>query len=264
MIRARVTAALVVITIVAVILFVLPENAIYLSSRGLVIPAFVPTDSFPVWLAFVGLGGLAAAFAWYVQSRRERHIEISAHPGRYATVIFLLFVVIGWVVIGDAPFVFDMPVPQIAVDGTGTEIIRRITGGETISPEYAAIVTGLALYTAAFISEIVRAGIQAVPHGQTEAALAVGLTKPQTLRMIILPQALRVIIPPLGNQYLNLTKNSSLATAIAFADLFAISKIVMHQSGQEVVMIVSVMLTYLAASLSISAVMNWVNRRMSL
>jgi general L-amino acid transport system permease protein len=124
--------------------------------------------------------------------------------------------------------------------------------------------TGLTLYTAAFIGEIVRAGIQAISYGQIEAASAVGLNRSQTLQLIILPQALRIIIPPLGNQYLNLTKNSSLATAIGFLDVFAITKTIIHQSGQDVVMIIAVMITYLASSLIISAGMNWLNGRMRL
>ena len=170
----------------------------------------------------------------------------------------------GWVIAGAAPLSADIPTAQIATLSDGREVVRRIDGGETISPEYAALVVGLILYTAAFIGEIVRAGIQAVSYGQLEASYALGLSKSETLRRIVLPQALRVIIPPLGNQYLNLTKNSSLATAIGFMDVFAVSKTIIHQAGQGVVMIISVMLTYLIASLTISLAMNWLNGRMRL
>lgn len=126
----------------------------------------------------------------------------------------------------------------------------------------AALVLGaLVIYTSSFIAEIVRAGIQAVPKGQIEAARALGLSQGDLLRRVILPQALRVIIPPLGNQYLNLAKNSSLATVVAYADIYATSVTMAGTSGQSVPIIIMVMGTYLIISLTISAVMNWVNRR---
>jgi general L-amino acid transport system permease protein len=120
------------------------------------------------------------------------------------------------------------------------------------------------LYTAAFIAEVVRSGIQAVPYGQIEAATAQGFTRAQQLRLIILPQAMRVIIPPLINQYLNLTKNSSLAIAVAFPDLFNVSQTIGNQTGQNVQIIALVMGTYLVISLIISGIMNFVNRRMQI
>ncbi len=263
-IRGRIITTLIVIGIVAIILFALPDSIIYLSSRGLVIPAILPTATSATWLAFVGLAVLAASFIWYVRSELERRTGQPSKRTQYAVLTFLVVTLIGWLVIGEAPFVFDIPIPQIAELSDGRQVIRRINGGETISPEYAALMTGLTLYTAAFIGEIVRAGIQAISYGQIEAASAVGLNRTQTLQLIILPQALRIIIPPLGNQYLNLTKNSSLATAIGFLDVFAVTKTIIHQSGQDVVMIIAVMITYLIASLTISAGMNWLNGRMRL
>jgi general L-amino acid transport system permease protein len=140
----------------------------------------------------------------------------------------------------------------------------RFGTGEILSPEYVALTLALIIYTAAFIAEIVRAGILAVPYGQLEAARALGLNQPQVLRLVVLPQALRVIIPPLTNQYLNLAKNSSLAIAISFADVYQVMNTVGNQSGQSVTSIVIVMLTFLAISLAISAVMNWVNGRFQL
>jgi general L-amino acid transport system permease protein len=127
-----------------------------------------------------------------------------------------------------------------------------------------ALLLGLVVYTSAFIGEIVRGGIQAVPYGQIEAARALGLSSGQMLWLVILPQALRVIIPPLGNQYLNLTKNSSLAIAIGYADLFLVTQTIMNTSGQSVTGIFMVMMTYLAMSLTISLVMNVINRRFQL
>ncbi len=140
----------------------------------------------------------------------------------------------------------------------------RLEVGTSISPNYMALLVGLVVYTSAFIGEIVRAGIQAVPWGQVEASRALGLSTPQTLRMIILPQALRVIIPPLGNQYLNLSKNSSLATAIAYADTYQVGQTMMNQSGQSIPGFVMILVVYLTLSLLISLVMNLVNSRFQL
>ncbi len=137
-------------------------------------------------------------------------------------------------------------------------------GGTTLSPEFAAILIGLVIYTAAFIAEVVRAGILAVPRGQTEAARAQGFTEMQILQLVILPQALRIIIPPLISQYLNLTKNSSLAIGIAFLDLYAVSNTMLFQSGRVVEVFLMVMAAYLSMSLTISMLMNYVNRRLAL
>ena len=133
-----------------------------------------------------------------------------------------------------------------------------------MTPSFAAILIGLVLYTGAFIAEIVRAGMQSVPKGQTEAARALGLSEGQRLRLIILPQAMRVIIPPLTSQYLNLAKNSSLAIAVGFADMWAISYTTLNQSGRAVQVFLIVMASYLTLSLLISFLLNWYNRRISL
>jgi len=135
----------------------------------------------------------------------------------------------------------------------------NFVGGVSMTPEFAALLIGLATYTAAFIAETVRAGILAVDRGQTEAAHALGLTRAQTLRRIVLPQALRVIVPPMTNQYLNLTKNSSLAVAIGYPDLVSIANTTMNQTGQAIEGIAVIMAVYLTISLSISAFMNWYN-----
>ena len=140
----------------------------------------------------------------------------------------------------------------------------NFVGGMAMSPEFAALLFGLTIYTAAFIAEIVRAGILAIDRGQGEAAHALGLTRLQTIRLIILPQALRVIIPPLTSQYLNLTKNSSLAVAIGYPDLVSIANTTMNQTGQAIEGIAIIMAVYLTISLSISAFMNWYNARIAL
>jgi general L-amino acid transport system permease protein len=140
----------------------------------------------------------------------------------------------------------------------------NFAGGAHVSPEFAALLVGLAMYTAAFIAEIVRAGILAVDRGQREAAHALGLTRAQAMRKVILPQALRVIVPPMTSQYLNLTKNSSLAVAIGYPDLVSIANTTMNQTGQAIEGIAIIMAVYLTISLSISAFMNWYNARIVL
>ncbi|MSQ54028.1 MAG: ABC transporter permease subunit [Betaproteobacteria bacterium] len=140
----------------------------------------------------------------------------------------------------------------------------NFTGGMALTPEFAALLLGLVLYTAAFVAEIVRAGVLAVDRGQHEAAAALGLPRWRTTRLVILPQALRLIVPPMTSQYLNLTKNSSLAVAIGYPDLVSIANTTMNQTGQAIEGIAIIMAVYLSISLSISAFMNWYNRRIAL
>jgi general L-amino acid transport system permease protein len=133
-----------------------------------------------------------------------------------------------------------------------------------LSPEFAALLLGLVLYTAAFVAEVVRAGIQAVSHGQTEAAMSIGLKPGQILSLVILPQALRVIIPPLTSQMLNLTKNSSLAVAIGYPDFVSVCGTAINQTGQAIEGVALIMFVYLCFSLSTSAFMNWYNKKTAL
>jgi len=162
-------------------------------------------------------------------------------------------VAIGWLLAGK-PFTVSNPELQ------GLNFV----GGSRLTAEYATLTVGLILYTAAFIADIVRAGIQAVPYGQIEAARAQGFSAAQTLRMIVLPQALRLIIPPLGNQYLNLAKNSSLGIAVAFWDVYKVASVVQNQTSQAIAVFTIMMLIYLGLSLTISAIMNLVNYQMRL
>lgn len=140
----------------------------------------------------------------------------------------------------------------------------NFTGGGFLSPEFSALLLGLALYTAAFIAEIVRAGILAVDRGQFEAAYSLGLNQRQVMRYIVLPQALRVVVPPISSQFLNCTKNSSLAVAIGFPDLVSLANTTINQTGQAIEGIAIIMLVYLTISLTISAFLNWYNRRVAL
>jgi general L-amino acid transport system permease protein len=141
--------------------------------------------------------------------------------------------------------------------------VKRLLGAELL-PELVALVVALSIYTAAFIAEAVRAGLQAVPRGQTEAAQSLGLSRLQTLRLVIIPQAMRVIIPPLTNQYLNLTKNSSLAVAIGYPDLVHVAGTVLNNSGQAIEVVALTMAVYLTFSLVTALVMNIYNARYAL
>jgi ABC-type amino acid transport system permease subunit len=159
--------------------------------------------------------------------------------------------------------------PEIRFDGGFAIVLPQkprfqFISGATYTPELMALLVGLVIYTSAFIGEIVRAGIQAVPYGQIEASRALGFSGWQTLRLIVLPQALRVIIPPLSNQYLNLAKNSTLATAVAFSDAYSVGQTIMNQSGQSVTGFFIILITYLTMSLIIATIMNIVNRRFQL
>jgi general L-amino acid transport system permease protein len=146
---------------------------------------------------------------------------------------------------------------------TSTPVLEgfNFAGGMVLTPEFATLLVGLAVYTAAFIAEIVRAGVLSVRRGQWEAALAVGLTRAQSLRHVVMPQALRVVVPPMASQYLNLSKNSSLAVAIGYPDLVSIANTTINQTGQAIEGVAVIMAVYLTLSLSISAFMNWYNAR---
>jgi general L-amino acid transport system permease protein len=160
----------------------------------------------------------------------------------------LAFVVTGF------PLSFDLP----------QQSTFNLTGGMQVKPEFIALYLALSFYTASFIAEIVRAGILGVPRGQTEASFALGLRSGPALRLVIIPQALRIIIPPLTSQYLNLTKNSSLAIAVGYADLVAIGGTILNQTGQSIEIVAIWMVVYLGLSLLTSVFMNWFNARMAL
>jgi general L-amino acid transport system permease protein len=231
---------------------VLP-GPIFISIRGLNLTWPRPTESFAYWLPFL-IGAVVLAvgiYAWRVLLERRTLRPVSRLPW---TFIALAVPLVGWFLVPGNPLYPDRPV----LEGL------RVVGGTTLSPEFAAILIGLVIYTAAFIAEVVRAGIMAVPHGQTEAARAQGFTEMQILQLIVLPQAIRIIIPPLISQYLNLTKNSSLAIAIGFLDLYAVSNTMLFQSGRVVEVFLMIMAAYLSMSLTISLLMNYANRRLAL
>lgn len=224
---------------------------IYLTNRGIAIPWGIPTDTYESYRLILLFGLGLAVVVTYIQSRRGRRSGRPPFAPAWGVSTFLLVAIAGWVLLPTAPFALDIP----TVQGL------NIGGGKVMTPEFMALVTGLVLYTAAFIGEVVRAGIQSISKGQVEAARAIGLNGFQTLRLIIFPQALQVIIPPLTSQYLNLTKNSSLAIAVGYTDLFYVSNTIINQSGRAVEMISLVMLTYLSFSLLTSLFMNWYNKK---
>ena len=232
---------------------VLP-GPIFLSNRGVAVPWGLPTESWSTYQIILAAGlVLGAAVAYFLREQGKR-------TGRMPliTLWFLVTVaavgLIGWIFLPQ-PLTFDRPV----LEGFNTQ------GGKILSQQFMALLSGLIIYTAAFIAEVVRAGIQSVSKGQREAATALGLNPAQTLRLIIFPQALRVIIPPLTSEYLNLTKNSSLAIAIGYPDLFAVAgNTILNQTGREIEMFTMIMGTYLSLSLLTSFLMNVYNRRIRL
>ena len=229
-------------------------DGIFVSNRGINMPSVVFADGSRYALAAL-LAGLVAVGALAVLSRRRR--LATGHPLTLWWPALLLLVVIPLIALAAAGFPVGLEVPTLR----GFNFV----GGVRIIPEFAALLIALVTYTGAFIAEIVRAGILSVHRGQTEAAYALGLRRGQTLRLIVVPQALRLIIPPLTSQYLNLTKNSSLAVAIGYPDLFAVfAGTTLNQTGQAIEILAITMAIYLLISLITSLLMNWYNARMRL
>lgn len=221
-----------------------------ISNRGVAVFWGEPQDGFRYWLLLLA-GGLALSLALRAGLARWQDETAKArYPWWSASALFILLGAATFFLSG-APLDFQQPV----LEG------RTYRGGAQLSPEFVALLVGLVLYTGAFIAEVVRGSILAIPRGQEEAAAALGLRPLERLRFVILPQALQIMIPPLTNQYLNLMKNSSLAVAVAFPDVFQVTRVTINQTGQAVPMILLVMATYLSISLTISAVMNLVYRR---
>ena len=224
-------------------------DAVFLNQRGVFVPAPAAQPGLLPWL-LVAVAGLVVAIA---ARRWQRRREDDGHQGIRAAGIgigvFVVVVVVGWVVL--RPFELQAPVQERF----------NFIGGLRLSPEFTALLVGLVIYTAAFIGEVVRGGIQAVRKGQVEAARALGLSEGEILRLVVFPQALRIIVPPVTSQYLNLAKNSSLAIAIGYPDLFKVGQTMANQTGQPVPVMILVMGTYLVISLVTSGLMNLYNRR---
>ncbi|MFQ5543791.1 MAG: amino acid ABC transporter permease [Nitrospiria bacterium] len=226
-------------------------GTIYLSNRGVFYPWWELTETTPLWLVFVSFAFVCGFVTLFVMKRREKRTGLPQAKFSGSFLVFSVLVLISILVLPESPLRLSLP------------HLKKFNfqGGIRFSPEFMGLLSGLTIYTAAFIAEIVRAGILAVPKGQTEAAQALGFSRFQIFRMIIFPQAMRVIFPPLANQYLNLTKNSSLALVIGFADLFQVSQTISNQSGNAIPIILLVMASYLSMSLFISSVINWFNAK---
>ena len=230
-----------------------PFIGVFLSNRGLV---FGIPESHPVY-KYMAIAVIAACIGIYFLRRWAKARQ--AQTGqlfpvfRVSLAILIGLPLLTWV-LGGAPTAMNVPSLQ------GFNFV----GGRNISPEFTALLLGLILYTAAFVAEVVRAGIQSVSKGQTEAAMSMGLKPAFVLNLVILPQALRVIIPPLTSQMLNLTKNSSLAVAIGYPDFVSVAGTTINQTGQAIEGVALMMIVYLTLSLLTSAFMNWYNKKMKL
>jgi len=228
-------------------------NAIYLNNRGVRFPAPVmePGMGFVIVTAIIGLMVAMIISGW---ATRRRVATGQGFPIIWINLLLIfMFPVLLFLMLG-RPLSFDMPVPGRF----------NFSGGINITPELAALWWALTLYTGSFIAETVRAGILAVSRGQTEAAYALGLPPGLTMRKVVIPQALRVIVPPLTSQYLNLTKNSSLAIVVGYQDLVSVGNTVLNQSGHSIEIVAIWLVVYLSLSLATSAFMNWYNSRIAL
>ncbi len=228
----------------------------YLTNRGIYMPWGEATSTFAAWRIYVIIALFSIVLIAFLFRALERRSSLPT-PLWWNLAYLLVPALMIWLGAALQP---ESPLKQTIPTLTGL----NFKGGLRLTPEFAALLFGLVLYTGAFIAEIVRAGIQSVSKGQTEAARSLGLTTGQTLRLIILPQALRVIIPPLTSQYLNLAKNSSLAIAIGYPDLFSIAGTVFNQTGAAIEIIMVMMLSYLSMSLITSILMNIYNNRVKL
>ncbi|MGD2127267.1 MAG: amino acid ABC transporter permease [Desulfobacteraceae bacterium] len=230
-----------------------PVAGLYLCNRGVAftVPAAHPAHKYML------LALLAGCIAVYILRRwakkRQEQTGQFFPVFRVGVAVIIGFPLVTWLAYG-APMAMDAP----------KLVGFNFKGGITVSPEFIALLMGLILYTAAFVAEVVRAGIQSVSKGQREAAMSIGLRPPMVLNLVILPQALRVIIPPLTSQMLNLTKNSSLAVAIGYPDFVSVANTTINQTGQAIEGVALIMAVYLVFSLSTSAFMNWYNKRVAL
>ena len=224
------------------------------NNRGLYLPSPVPEDGFSIigWLFVIGIIATVFLARWAHKRQEDTGQQFPVFFSALGLIFGLPLVV--FLLMG-SPLSWDYP----TLKGFNFQ------GGISIIPELLALLLALTIYTGTFIAETVRAGINAVSHGQTEAAMALGFTRGKTMRLIIIPQAMRVIIPPLTSQYLNLAKNSSLATAIGYPDIVAVFMgTTLNQTGQAVEITMMTMGVYLTISLAISMFMNWFNKRMAL
>ncbi len=229
---------------------------IFLSQRGVYLIWAEATATFPAWRVFIIIAFISFFIIWFVLRSAQRRTSVPLSPW-WNLAYFLIPALIIWLGAALQP---EPPLRPFIPELSGL----NFRGGLRLTPEFAALLFGLVIYTGAFIAEIVRAGIQAVSRGQVEAARSLGLTNSQTLRLIVFPQSLRIIVPPVTSQYLNLAKNSSLAIGIGYPDLFSVAGTAHNQTGAAIEIITIMMLSYLSISLFTSLLMNIYNRRIQL
>jgi general L-amino acid transport system permease protein len=227
-----------------------PLPGVFISNRGINVP-MIDAQPLYAWVGIAALGGIA--LAWLVTRWRKRG-GVAATGAGWIALALIVVPPLAVFLAGGAPLALDVP----SLAGF------NFRGGISLTPELAALLLGLVVYTAAFIGEIVRGGIESVARGQVEAARALGLRRGQALRLVVLPQAVRAMIPPLTSEYLNLTKNSSLAVAIGFPDLVSIGNTAMNQTGQSIECFLLIAAAYEVLNLATSLVMNLYNRRSAL
>jgi len=230
-----------------------PIEGVFLSNRGLILPS-IPIEEANLWVIAAAVAGLIALYLLRRRLIAQQMVDgRTRHVWPYALALAIGFPALVSLALGAS---WTITLPELR----GFNFV----GGLTLAPEYFALLIALVTYTSAFIAEIVRSGIQAVPRGQWDAAQALGLRRSFVLQRIVLPQALRVIIPPVTSQYLNLTKNSSLAVAVGYQDIVSIANTTLNQTGQAIEAIALIMLVFLTISLGISLFMNWYNARIAL
>lgn len=230
-----------------------PIKGLFICNRGLIfgIPQANPVYKYMLLAVIIAVIVIVVLKKWAV---KRQNLTGQTFPVLYSSLALVIGLPLVCWFVGGSPT--EMNLPELKG--------FNFKGGLSISPEFTALLLGLVLYTAAFVAEVVRAGIQSVSKGQTEAAMAIGLKPGRVLSLIILPQALRVIIPPLTSQMLNLTKNSSLAVAIGYPDFVSVAGTTINQTGQAIEGVLLIMIVYLIFSLSTSAFMNWYNKKMAI
>jgi len=239
-------------------------NTVVISNRGIILPNASPSDNGNIWITIIIIAVILSLIVSYIINKKEdldgRNIKLFNFKfnGNMLSILLFFTITITTYFILQKPF--NLELPSLYQNDKGTFVQ---SGGFEFTPEFGAILFALVMYTGTFITEIVRGSIQSLSKGQTEAAQALGLSNYQTMTLIVLPQALRSIIPPLTNQYLNLTKNSSLSVVIAYPELFMISRTIMNNSGRALPVFFLILITYLSLSLVISIFMNVINRRVT-
>src|SRR3954452_11498873 len=230
-----------------------PIEGIFLSNRGLILPS-IPIEAGQLWVIGAAVLGIIAFYLLHKRLVAQQLLDGRPRPSwPYALALLVGFPAVTSLALGVS---WTITLPELR----GFNFV----GGLTLAPEYFALLIALVTYTSAFIAEIVRSGIQSVSRGQWDAAKALGLRQSFVLQQIVMPQALRVIIPPMTSQYLNLTKNSSLAVAVGYQDIVSVANTTLNQTGQAIESIALIMLVFLTISLGISLFMNWYNARIAL